>query len=118
MIQAHAKIPDDAWEYKIRKENNDAAYNGLDYVPYCSTMPVQQKTENPKFMWVSIRSWRCGHFEIAFLPSLQLTAVTMPCRRRKAPTDNELFLAMAALAASGLAKLQQPNHELPDEWQR
>ncbi|KAK9861251.1 hypothetical protein WJX84_008273 [Apatococcus fuscideae] len=48
---AHAKVPEDAWEYKIRKENNDAAYNGLDYVPYCSTMPVQQKTENPKFMW-------------------------------------------------------------------
>ena len=49
--QSHAKIPDDAWEYQIRKALNDAAYNGLEYVPYCSTMPVQEKCEDPKFMW-------------------------------------------------------------------
>jgi hypothetical protein len=31
---------------------NDAAYNGLDYVPYCSTMPVQENAEEGvKFMW-------------------------------------------------------------------
>ncbi|KAI8104352.1 hypothetical protein M9434_002910 [Picochlorum sp. BPE23] len=48
---AHNKIPDDAWEYQIRKSLNDAAYNGLDYVPYCSTMPVQEHCEDPKFMW-------------------------------------------------------------------
>eukprot|EP00890_Picochlorum_soloecismus_P006085 jgi/Picsp_1/6478/NSC_03824-R1_predicted protein [Ostreococcus lucimarinus CCE9901] len=47
----HNKIPDDAWEYQIRKALNDAAYNGLDYVPYCSTMPVQEKCDNPQFMW-------------------------------------------------------------------
>jgi hypothetical protein len=50
-MQAHNKIPDDAWEYQIRKSLNDAAYNGLDYVPYCSTMPVQENCEDPKFMW-------------------------------------------------------------------
>lgn len=49
--QSHARIPDDAWEYQIRKALNDAAYNGLDYVPYCSTMPVQPRDENPKWMW-------------------------------------------------------------------
>lgn len=50
-MQVHNKIPDDAWEYQIRKALNDAAYNGLDYVPYCSTMPVQEKCDNPQFMW-------------------------------------------------------------------
>lgn len=49
--QAHARIPDDAWDYQIRKALNDAAYNGLDYVPYCSTMPVQPHDANPKWMW-------------------------------------------------------------------
>ncbi|KAI7835725.1 hypothetical protein COHA_010379 [Chlorella ohadii] len=48
---AHARIPDDAWEYQIRKSLNDAAYNGLDYVPYCSTMPVQPRDDNPKWLW-------------------------------------------------------------------
>jgi hypothetical protein len=50
-MQAANKIPDDAWEYQIRKALNDAAYNGLDYVPYCSTMPVQESCDEPKFMW-------------------------------------------------------------------
>ena len=49
--QAHAKVPDEAWEYQIRKALNDAAYNGLEYVGYCSTMPVQQVDDNPKWMW-------------------------------------------------------------------
>lgn len=49
--QAHARIPDDAWEYQVRKALNDAAYNGLDYVPYCSTMPVQPRDDNPKWLW-------------------------------------------------------------------
>ncbi|KAK2078184.1 hypothetical protein QBZ16_004052 [Prototheca wickerhamii] len=44
-------IPEDAWEYQIRKSLNDAAYNGLDYVPYCSTMPVQPKCDEAKFIW-------------------------------------------------------------------
>ncbi|GIL42781.1 hypothetical protein Vafri_165 [Volvox africanus] len=48
---AHAKIPSTAWEYHIRKQLNDAAYNHLEYVPYCSTMPVPQRCEEPKFMW-------------------------------------------------------------------
>lgn len=52
-VQAHVPVPDDAWEYQIRKSLNDAAYNGLQYVPYCSTMPVQEKCDDPKFMWVS-----------------------------------------------------------------
>lgn len=51
-MQAQARIPDDAWEYQIRKSLNDAAYNGLDYVPYCSTMPVTEKTDDVKFIWV------------------------------------------------------------------
>ena len=51
--QAHARIPDDAWEYQVRKALNDAAYTGLDYVPYCSTMPVAPRCEAPKFAWVS-----------------------------------------------------------------
>lgn len=49
--QAHNRIPDDAWEYQIRKQLNDAAYQGLDYVPYCSTMPVQPREDNPKWIW-------------------------------------------------------------------
>jgi hypothetical protein len=50
-VQAHNRIPDDAWEYQIRKQLNDAAYQGLDYVPYCSTMPVQPREDNPKWIW-------------------------------------------------------------------
>lgn len=58
-VQAHNPIPDDAWEYQIRKSLNDAAYNGLQYVPYCSTMPVQEKCDDAKFMWVrSVRTCR------------------------------------------------------------
>lgn len=56
LAQAHVPIPEDAWEYQIRKSLNDAAYNGLQYVPYCSTMPVQNKCDDPKFMWVSLLS--------------------------------------------------------------
>ena len=52
LLQAHAPIPDDAWEYQIRKALNDAAYNGLEYVPYCTTMPIQPNSENVAFMWV------------------------------------------------------------------
>ncbi|KAK9816971.1 hypothetical protein WJX72_007633 [[Myrmecia] bisecta] len=48
---AHNKIPDDAHEYHLRKALNDAAYNGLAYVPFCSTMPVQQQCSEPKFAW-------------------------------------------------------------------
>ncbi len=51
-MQAHATIPDDAWEYHIRKSLNDAAYKGLDYVPYCSTMPLKPESENVRFIWV------------------------------------------------------------------
>lgn len=53
-LKAHNPVPDDAWEYQIRKSLNDAAYNGLQYVPYCSTMPVQVKCDEPKFMWVGL----------------------------------------------------------------
>ena len=52
VVQAHNKVPDDAWEYHTRKALNDAAYKGLEYVPYCSTMPVKPQTDEPKFMWV------------------------------------------------------------------
>ena len=53
-LQVGAKIPGDAWEYQIRKSLNDAAYNGLDYVPYCSLMPIpKEATEEARFMWVS-----------------------------------------------------------------
>ncbi len=45
-------IPDDAWEYQIRKALNDAAYQGLEYVPYCTTMPVKPNSEDVAFMWV------------------------------------------------------------------
>lgn len=51
-MQAHATIPDDAWEYHIRKSLNDAAYKGLDYVPYCSTMPLKPESESVRFIWV------------------------------------------------------------------
>ena len=50
--QAHVPIPDDAWEYHIRKALNDAAYQGLEYVPYCTTMPVKPNSEDVAFMWV------------------------------------------------------------------
>lgn len=58
VFQAHNKVPEDAWEYHTRKALKDAAYKGLDYVPYCSTMPVQPQTDEPKFMWVR----RHGYF--------------------------------------------------------
>ena len=50
--QAHNAVPDDAWEYHMRKAANDAAFNGLAYKPYCSTMPVKPKEDAPKFAWV------------------------------------------------------------------
>ncbi len=37
----------------MRKSLNDAAFQSLDYVPYCSTMPVQKRCTDPKFAWVS-----------------------------------------------------------------
>lgn len=52
-VQVHATIPDDAWEYHIRKSLNDAAYKGLDYVPYNTTMPLTPQSDNVKFIWVS-----------------------------------------------------------------
>ena len=52
-MQVHATIPDDAWEYHIRKSLNDAAYKGLDYVPYNTTMPLTPQSDNVKFIWVS-----------------------------------------------------------------
>eukprot|EP00201_Polytomella_parva_P000547 CAMPEP_0175077644 /NCGR_PEP_ID=MMETSP0052_2-20121109/23533_1 /TAXON_ID=51329 ORGANISM="Polytomella parva, Strain SAG 63-3" /NCGR_SAMPLE_ID=MMETSP0052_2 /ASSEMBLY_ACC=CAM_ASM_000194 /LENGTH=88 /DNA_ID=CAMNT_0016347189 /DNA_START=12 /DNA_END=275 /DNA_ORIENTATION=+ len=48
---AHVPVPDSAWEFHLRRSLNDAAYSSLDYVPYCSTMPVQKKCDQPKFMW-------------------------------------------------------------------
>ena len=67
--QAHAKIPDDAWEYQIRKSLKDAAYQGLDYVPYCSTMPVPKECENPRFMWVRDCATNAEQFQIVTLTS-------------------------------------------------
>ena len=51
--QHAGKVPDDAWEYHIRKALNDAAYQALEYVPYCSTMPVPKSCEQPRYVWVS-----------------------------------------------------------------
>jgi hypothetical protein len=53
VVQVHATIPDAAWEYHIRKSLNDAAYKGLDYVPYNTTMPLTPQSDNVKFIWVS-----------------------------------------------------------------
>lgn len=48
---ADAAIPSDAWEYQVRKANNDAAFQNLDYVPYCSCMPTcKAGCANPHFM--------------------------------------------------------------------
>ena len=58
--QADARVPDDAWEFHARKSANDAAYQGLDYAPYVSTMPVVAPTTagggdsggvTPKWAW-------------------------------------------------------------------
>jgi len=57
--QAHVPIPDDAWEYQIRKSLNDAAYQGLEYVPYCTTMPVKANSEDVAFMWVRAAASSC-----------------------------------------------------------
>ena len=64
VAQVGAKIPGDAWEYQIRKSLNDAAYNGLDYVPYCSLMPIPKETDEAHFMWVSA----VGASRIALVP--------------------------------------------------
>lgn len=53
LLQAHNPIPEDAWEYHMRKALNDSAYNNLSYQPYCSTMPVPKKCDAPQFAWVS-----------------------------------------------------------------
>lgn len=71
-LQAHVPIPEDAWEYQIRKSLNDAAYNGLQYVPYCSTMPVPEKCDEPKFMWVRICGTDCLERDILFILSSQV----------------------------------------------
>lgn len=59
-LQVHHDVPADAWEYHMRRSLNDAAYRSLDYVPYCSTMPVQPNAPSAKFMWVSRARERCG----------------------------------------------------------
>ncbi|KAF5835414.1 hypothetical protein DUNSADRAFT_7449 [Dunaliella salina] len=48
---AENPIPDNAWEFHIRKNLNDAAYNSLKYVPVCCCTPVCAKCNNPKYMW-------------------------------------------------------------------
>lgn len=93
MLQAHVKIPDDAWEYQIRKTLNDAAYNGLDYVPYCSTMPVQPKCDDAKFIWVSVvrpTALRLGHAHDAGA-SCRSVELTPFCRGRRAPSEHGWF---------------------------
>jgi len=46
------EIPEDHWEYRIRKNKNDAVYANLAYVPYSSTIPARPRSEvPPKFMW-------------------------------------------------------------------
>ena len=79
--QAHNPIPEDAWEYQIRKALNDAAYNGLQYVPYCSTMPVQEKCDEPKFMWASLL--RRLLWLVYIIRLLTASNVSALCRRRK-----------------------------------
>jgi hypothetical protein len=73
--QAGAKIPDDAWEYQIRKSLKDAAFQGLDYVPYCSTMPVPKDCDDPRFMWVSFAT----HFVRASTSPDPLHPFSMTC---------------------------------------
>ena len=50
-------VPENHWEYHMRKNANggkgDAAYNGLDYIPVCTHMPVcNGQCNEPTFMWV------------------------------------------------------------------
>ena len=77
-------MPDDAWEYHTRKALNDAAYKGLDYVPYSSTMPVQPKTDEPKFMWVRLWFQSADRDDGQALHAKRLSALH---RRRRAHTE-------------------------------
>ncbi len=37
--QEGAHVPADAWEYMVRKANNDAAFQTLDFKSHCSHIP-------------------------------------------------------------------------------
>ncbi|KAK3275752.1 hypothetical protein CYMTET_16134 [Cymbomonas tetramitiformis] len=55
-VAAHAEIPSTHWEYQMRKfggedGNGDAAYKGLDYVPFSATMPVSGDSDCISFIW-------------------------------------------------------------------
>lgn len=81
-LQANHAVPSDAWEYHMRKSLNDAAYRSLDYVPYCSTMPVQPGAPTAKFMWVSASppSPEEGRYKVL----LPIVVCCYACRRRRA----------------------------------
>lgn len=57
-VQEGAEIPNDDWEYYIHKDNNDAAFKSLSYVPTCSTMHAPKNLWDSKFMQVSwLKIW-------------------------------------------------------------
>lgn len=53
--QESTPVPDDAWEYRIRESLKDAAFTGLKYRPYVSTMPTPPEVDagDAKWVWVS-----------------------------------------------------------------
>jgi hypothetical protein len=71
---ADTPIPDNAWEYQIRKANNDAAFQNLDYKPYCGCMPIcKEGCNNPHFM---VRApGACLHGVALWSPTLRLGPV-------------------------------------------
>lgn len=86
MAQAHATIPDDAWEYHIRKSLNDAAYKGLDYVPYCTTMPLKPQSDNVKFLWVRAPlscAYACCSCDQQLIQTLMQKIIHTECAQKK-----------------------------------
>jgi hypothetical protein len=58
---ADEEIPENHWEYHMRKAMNDgrgdSVYRNLAYLPVCNCMPVcnGEKCRNPYFMWTKKR---------------------------------------------------------------
>ena len=97
-------MPDDAYEYQVRKALNDAAYTGLAYVPYCSTMPVPPRCEAPKFAWVSF------FFFSSFLSSRLETAPPRSAFPHTGPTRPALFPSSTRAEEKGVAPLSCVPH--------
>lgn len=93
-VQEGAPVPDDAWEYRIRESLKDAAFTGLMYRPYVSTMPTPPEVDagDAKWVWVSGARAGVGGWRALLLQRERLPKLSAPARLTRsvhAPSADE-----------------------------